>query len=326
MHSFRIRWFVALGLLFVMLWVHLSVGAIHITLHDLLQTKLNLAQDVFWRLRLPRALAGILVGAALGASGCVLQTLLHNPLAEPGLLGISSGASLTAVAVMVLSGILGWHLPVWGITLAAFMGALFVAIVLFSLAKRYQLGPGTLLLFGVVIGIVTSAGLTWFIYFSPNQNLRQLLYWMMGSLSFANQQVYGLGVLFILVMLCLLKDSRHLNFILLGERYAFSLGVDVNRLRPRLIFWVALLTAISVACAGSISFIGLLVPHVLRRWIGDEQRQLLIMSILGGAISVLAADVIAMSLLKGTELPIGVITATLGGPLLFILLLHRHYD
>ncbi|MFM2481652.1 iron chelate uptake ABC transporter family permease subunit [Celerinatantimonas sp. YJH-8] len=312
-------------LLVVIAGIHLTLGDMAIHWSDVLRQEPNLAQQIFWRLRMPRVLAAILVGASLGASGAVLQTLLHNPLAEPGLLGISSGASLTAVSVMVLSAMAGWQVPVWGITGAALVGALVVAVILFTLARRYTLNAGVLLLFGVVIGIIAGAGLTWLLYFSPTQNLRQLLYWMMGSLSFANTQVYRLWPLFLVVFALLLRDGAALNFILLGERYAFSLGIDVRKVRSRLVLWVALMSAIAVACAGSISFIGLLVPHLLRYWLGDEQRQLIWMSTLGGAIAVLGADILAMSLLNGAELPIGVITASVGGPLLFILLLRQHH-
>lgn len=312
-------------ILLVAFAVHLQIGQMSLSWHALFDSS-TLAHQVFFELRLPRALAAILVGASLGASGSILQTVLHNPLAEPGLLGISSGASLAAVLAIVLSALLGWSLPVWGITLAAFVGAVVIALLLFSLARRYQFGSATLLLFGVVIGIITGAGITWCLYFSPDQNLRQLLFWLMGSLSFAHGQVYHIGPLFLLVLILLGYDSRYLNWLLLGDRYAFSAGVDIHRVRPRLILWVSLLSAISVACAGSISFIGLLVPHVIRRIYGDEQRQLLWLSAILGAAVVLIADGLALTIIPGQELPIGVISATIGGPILFVLLLRHPYD
>ncbi|CAG9296502.1 iron chelate uptake ABC transporter family permease subunit [Celerinatantimonas diazotrophica] len=312
-------------ILLVAFVVHLQIGQMALSWSALLNSS-SLTHQVFFELRLPRALAAILVGASLGASGSILQTVLHNPLAEPGLLGISSGASLAAVLAMVLSALLGWALPIWMITLAAFIGALVIALLLFSMAKRYQFGSATLLLFGVVIGIIAGAGITWCLYFSPEQNLRQLLYWLMGSLSFAHGQVYHLSPLFLSVFVLLIYDSRYLNWLLLGDRYAFSLGVDIHKVRPRLILWVSLLSAISVACAGTISFIGLLVPHVIRRIYGDEQRQLLWLSAILGAAVVLIADALALTIIPGQELPIGVITATIGGPILFFLLLRHPYD
>lgn len=262
------RWVIAVALLLLACGYHLSLGDMPIHLSDLTTPESSLAKQIFWQLRVPRVLAAVLVGASLAASGAVLQTLLHNPLAEPGLLGIASGASLIAVSLMVLSAILGWSIPIWGMTAGAFIGALIVAIILFALARHCALSGSALLLFGVVIGIITGAGLTWLIYFSPNQNLRQLLYWMMGSLSFANAQVYHLWPLFIVVFGVLLRDTGALNFILLGERYAFAQGIDVRRVRARLVLWVALLSAIAVACAGTISFIGLLVPHLIRSCLG----------------------------------------------------------
>ncbi|MFM2483857.1 FecCD family ABC transporter permease [Celerinatantimonas yamalensis] len=318
-------WFALCGLCGAFI-LHLNIGDYALQWQTLFSAHSNLSQQIFWQLRFPRALGAVLVGAALGGSGSVLQTVLHNPLAEPGLLGISSGASLAAVALMVFAAILGWTLPVWGVMFAALMGALLVAGLLFALARRYQLSAGALLLFGVVIGIIAGAALTWLLYLSPTQNLRQLLYWLMGSLSFASQQVYQLAPIFVVVVIMLARDAKHLNALLLGERHAFALGVDVRRLRPRLVLWVSLLSAIAVACAGTISFIGLLVPHVLRRWLGDEQRQLLWMSMLVGALSVLLADCLALTILPGAELPIGVITATIGGPILFILLIRKPYD
>lgn len=316
-------WIVAILLLLVSFVSHLLVGSMTIHLSDLLGQPHSMAQQVFWELRLPRAIAGVLVGAALAGSGSVLQTVLHNPLAEPGLLGISSGASLFALLTMVLSAAFGINLPIWGSAFAAFLGAFSVALLLFFMARRYQFSSATLLLFGVVIGILASAGLTWCIYFSANQDLRQLLYWLMGSLSFAYGQVWFILPLFIVTCGALFFDSRYLNWLLLGEPYAFSMGVDIRRIRPRLILWVSLLSAMSVACAGTISFVGLLVPHVLRRLLGDEQRQLLGLSMLFGGSVVLLADSLARTLLPNAELPLGVIMATLGAPILFWILLRR---
>lgn len=304
--------------------VHLSVGDLPIRIAELVSDEPNLAKNVFWQLRFPRTLAAMLVGAALATSGCVLQTLLRNPLAEPGLLGISSGASVTTVALIVVASALGFSLPLWAIAFAAFCGALGVALLLYGLSRRFLLSSGDLLLFGVVIGIIASAGLTWLIYLSSDQSLRQLLYWMMGSLSAANRQVYLLWPLLILLLLILTRFAKSLNFVLLGDSYAFSMGVDIAKLRPRLVLLVSLLTAIAVAISGTISFVGLLVPHILRHWLGDDQRALIWMCALGGALTLLVADTLARTLLTGNELPIGVITATLGGPLLVLMLVKRH--
>jgi vitamin B12 transport system permease protein len=304
--------------------VHLSIGDLKVTLGDLMAPESNLAQAVFWQLRLPRTLAAIVVGAALASSGCVLQTLLRNPLAEPGLLGISSGASLCVVALIVVGGSLGLKLPLWSMACAAFVGALSVALLLYALSRRYLLASGEMLLFGVVIGIIASAGLTWLIYLSTDQSLRQLMNWMMGSLSFATSDVYWLWPLLLGLLVVVTRYAHALNFVLLGDSYAFAMGIDIKRLRPRLVMLVSLLTAIAVSIAGTISFVGLLVPHILRQLLGDDQRTLIWMSALGGALTLLVADMLARTVLDGSELPIGVITATLGGPVLIYLLVKRH--
>ena len=177
-------WLAALTLMLVLTFVlSLELGAVGVGIEALWRTVSPLEQQVFWQLRLPRTLLAMLVGASLALCGAVLQVLLHNPLAEPGLMGISSGASLAAVLTLFLSAYFGWSLPYWSLSLAAFIGALIVTLLLLVLSRR-RLGPSALLLLGVAIGILANAILTWLLYMADDASLRSFLFWMMGSLSF----------------------------------------------------------------------------------------------------------------------------------------------
>ena len=317
-------WLLALTLaLLGAVLLSLQLGAVSVGVEVLWRPVSALEQQVFWQLRLPRTLLAVLVGASLALSGAVLQVLLHNPLAEPGLIGISSGASLAAVLTMSLSASLGFVLPYWSLSLAAFVGALIVTLLLLALARR-RLGPGALLLFGVAIGILANAILTWLLYLADDASLRSFLFWMMGSLGHGQtlSLVWWLPALVTLVWL--MRQGRRLDLLALGGHRAQLLGLNVRRLQPQLVLAVCLLTAFSVAMAGPIGFVGLVVPHLLRLLAGGKQDFLLPASVLAGAAVLTLADVIARNLLSVGEVPIGAVTATLGAPI-FIWLLVRRY-
>lgn len=317
-------WLCGLGLaLLASMLLSLQLGAVGVGIEALWRPVSALEQQVFWQLRLPRTLLAVLVGASLALCGAVLQVLLHNPLAEPGLIGISSGASLAAVLTLSLSVSLGITLPYWSLSLAAFVGALLVTLLLLALARR-RLGPGALLLFGVAVGILANAVLTWLLYLADDASLRSFLFWMMGSLGHGQQLslVWWLPALATLVWL--VRKGRQLDILALGESQARLLGLNVRRLQPRLVLAVCLLTAFSVAMAGPIGFVGLVVPHLLRLLVGGKQRFLLPASVLAGGVVLTLADVAARTLLSVGEMPIGAVTATLGAPV-FIWLLVRRY-
>ncbi|AKA37372.1 vitamin B12 ABC transporter permease BtuC [Yersinia ruckeri] len=272
-----------------------------------------------WQLRLPRALAVMMVGASLAVAGAIMQALFENPLAEPGLLGVANGAGVTLVLAVLLGHGL---LPVWVLSVSAIVGALLMTALLLGFARRQRLTNAKLLLVGVALGIVCSAIMTWAVYFSTSLDLRQLMYWMMGGFSGIDWRQQGMVLLLLPIVIWLCFRGRILNFMALGEQQARQLGVSLHLWRNLLVLAIGLLVGISVALAGVIGFIGLIIPHILRLTGLTDHRYLLTGCALAGAATLLLADVIARIALFSAELPIGVVTATLGAPL-FIWLLVR---
>ncbi|BFI45259.1 vitamin B12 import system permease protein BtuC [Yersinia pseudotuberculosis] len=260
-----------------------------------------------------------MVGASLAVSGAVMQALFENPLAEPGLLGVANGAGVALVTAVLLGHGL---LPIWVLSTCAIIGALLMTSILLSFTRRRLLTNAQLLLVGVALGIICSAMMTWAVYFSTSLDLRQLMYWMMGGFSGVDwrQQSLVLALLPTVIWLCC--QGRVLNFMSLGEQQARQLGVSLHLWRNLLVLAIGLLVGISVALAGVISFIGLVIPHILRLTGLTDQRRLLAGCAFAGGGVLLLADVVARTVLSSAELPIGVVTATLGSPL-FIWLLIR---
>lgn len=272
-----------------------------------------------WQLRLPRALAVILVGASLALCGAVMQALFENPLAEPGLLGVANGGGVALVLAVLLGQSL---LPVWVLSLSAIGGALLMTFVLLGFARRRGLTNAQLLLVGVALGIICSAIMTWAVYFSSSLDLRQLMYWMMGGFGGVDWRQGWLILALLPPIIWLLLRGKVLNLLALGEQQARQLGLPVALWRNLLVLAIGWMVGISVALAGVIGFIGLLIPHMLRLVGLTDQRRLLPGCALAGAGVLLLADVAARIALFAAELPIGVVTATFGAPL-FIWLLTR---
>ncbi|AFM59574.1 vitamin B12 ABC transporter permease BtuC [Enterobacter cloacae] len=270
-----------------------------------------------WQIRLPRTLAVILVGAALALSGTIMQALFENPLAEPGLLGVSNGAGVGLIAAVMLG---GGALSAWGVSLCAIVGALLITLILLRFARRH-LSTSRLLLAGVALGIICSALMTWAVYFSTSFDLRQLMYWMMGGFGGVDWQQGWLMVLLIPVILWASVQSQPLNILALGETSARQLGMPIGVWRNALVMAIGWLVGVSVALAGAIGFIGLIIPHMLRLCGITDHRTLLPASAVAGAATLLVADIIARLALTAAELPIGVVTATLGAPVFIWLLL-----
>ncbi|RTQ01642.1 vitamin B12 ABC transporter permease BtuC [Enterobacter sp. WCHEn045836] len=270
-----------------------------------------------WQIRLPRTLAVILVGAALALSGTIMQALFENPLAEPGLLGVSNGAGVGLIAAVMLG---GGALSAWGVSLCAIVGALLITLILLRFARRH-LSTSRLLLAGVALGIICSALMTWAVYFSTSFDLRQLMYWMMGGFGGVDWQQGWLMVLLIPVILWASVQSQPLNILALGETSARQLGMPIGVWRNALVMAIGWLVGVSVALAGAIGFIGLIIPHMLRLCGITDHRTLLPASAVVGAATLLVADIIARLALTAAELPIGVVTATLGAPVFIWLLL-----
>ena len=270
-----------------------------------------------WQIRLPRTLAVLLVGASLALCGTIMQALFENPLAEPGLLGVSNGAGVGLIAAVMLG---GGELSAWGISLSAILGALLITLILLRFARRH-LSTSRLLLAGVALGIICSALMTWAVYFSTSFDLRQLMYWMMGGFGGVDWRQGWLMVLLIPVILWTAFQAQPLNILALGETSARQLGMPIGFWRNVLVIAIGWMVGVSVALAGAIGFIGLVIPHMLRLCGMTDHRTLLPASAVAGAATLLVADIIARLALTAAELPIGVVTATLGAPVFIWLLL-----
>ncbi len=278
-------------------------------------------EQVVWGIRMPRILLALCLGAGLGMAGAALQAIFRNPLADPGLIGVSSGAALGAIA-LIIAGVapLGWA----SLPLAAFAGALVLTVVVYGLARsdgRTQVV--TLILTGVAMNSV-AGGLIGFASFAADEaQLRSIVFWTLGSLSGATwRAVLPVALATVCGLVLLPRYARTLNLIVLGEREAFHLGVDTERVRLLVIVLATLIAGAGVAVAGIVGFVGLVVPHLLRIVIGPDHRVLLPASALGGAILLLGADLVARTIVTPAELPLGVVTALIGGPY-FLFLLRR---
>ena len=283
-------------------------------------------------IRLPRAVLGLLVGAALAVSGAVMQGLFRNPLADPGLVGVSSGASLGAVLIIVLgTSLFGPVFALFGfytLPVAAFFGGLCTTLLLYRIATRSgQTSVATMLLAGIALAALAGAITGVLIFVADDQQLRDLTFWGLGSLAGASwTKVLAAAPIIILSLMVVPFLSRGLNALTLGEAAAFHMGVPVQRLKNVAIVSVAAATGASVAVSGGIGFVGIVVPHVLRLVIGPDHRFLLPASALLGGTLLIFADMIARTIVPPAELPIGIITAFAGAPFfLWILLRGRSH-
>lgn len=298
----------------------LTTGPLDFSLRDYLAVLHGEHNGLTWqvieRLRFPRALHAMITGGLLASAGALLQILLRNPLAEPYVLGISGGASVFALLAM-LGGLAG--LAVSG---AAFAGALLSMLLVFGLARgQHSWSPNRLLLTGVVLATGWGAMISFLLSIAPQGQLRNLLFWLMGDLSFAQHLWPGSLTLLIGLLLMLLK-ARQLNVLTLGGNQAQALGVEVTRLQWQIYVLASFMTAMAVVQAGSIGFVGLIVPHILRL-VGLRDHRFLIPGcvLVGGGLLVIA-DTLARSLFADVVLPVGVLTAALGVPV-FLVLLYR---
>jgi iron complex transport system permease protein len=329
----RLLW--TCGLLAVLLLgcvvLALKVGAVPISVTDLM---VNLGRVVIgqsdqlpteyrlivFELRLPRILLGILVGAALSVSGASFQALLRNPLADPFVLGVSSGAAVGSIVALIVAPNLTLVTPV-----GAFLGAMATVAAVYFLGRREgQLDSSTLLLGGIITASFLSAIIMFLMTTLAGRDLRGMVFWLMGDLS--TPVPVGLRWIFIVGLLAgigaIYTTAADLNLILTGEREAIHLGVDVMRVKLVVYVSASLLTALAVSASGAIGYVGLLVPHAVRLLFGSDYRLLIPASALGGAIAIVLADTLARTVAAPTELPVGAMTAMAGAPV-FIYLLRR---
>lgn len=280
------------------------------------------ADIIIWQLRLPRALLAASVGAALALSGAIFQGVFRNPLADPYLLGVASGAGFGATVVMVFAAALPLAQRL-GVPLAAFSCGILSVAAVFGLAREGRSAPlVSLILAGVVIGSLLSAATSLLMLYARAQAL-SILSWLLGSFAFASwRQVATMAFTLALTSGVLLVSGRALNVLQLGEEQAQQLGLEVERIKLLLLTLSTLLTAVAVSVSGIIGFVGLMVPHLVRLILGADYRRLLPQTLVVGAAFLVLADLLARTLIAPGEVPIGVITALAGGPF-FLLLLRR---
>lgn len=307
-----------------------GTGAYHIESGDVVSSILNrlqlgggaldsVSESVLWDIRLPRIVLALIVGASLGCAGAIMQGVFGNPLAEPGVIGISSGAAVGAVAAISLGLSMFGN---WTVTVFAFVTGLITVMVVYSLSRAGgRTEVVTLILTGVAVNAFSGAVIGLFIFIADNAELSTIIFWQLGSLAQASWlKVAAVAPCALFGLIVAPMYARRLDLLSLGERPARHLGVDVERMRIVLILVVALLTAAAVSVSGVIGFVGLVVPHLLRMAVGPGHRFLIPGSALGGALVLTTGDLVARTVAAPAELPLGVLTALIGSPFFFWLL------
>lgn len=330
-HQARLTLLALAAALVVTMLLSLSHGASGVSLWSLTLGDAMPARDrlILWEIRLPRMLTGVLVGASLAVAGAVMQGLFRNPLADPGLVGVGAGAGLGAVLAIVLGGLAPvWVTQVFGyhlVPVAAFLGGWASTLVLYRVATRSgRTSVATMLLAGIALGALAGAVTGVLVYIADDRQLRDLTFWGLGSLGGASwPKLLAAGPVMGLALVAAPFLARGLNGLALGEAAAHHIGLPVQRVKAVAILTVAAATGAAVAVAGGIGFIGIVVPHLLRLATGPDHRFLLVNAGLAGATLLLLADLIARSIIAPAELPIGIVTATLGAPVFLWILLRR---
>lgn len=317
-------------LLLAVLWTTALIGTPLLGSHRISLGEVLVAEPtasaIFWQLRLPRVLLALLSGSALAVSGLGFQTLFRNPLAEPYTLGVSSGAALGAVVALRLQGGQVFGLP--SIALASFLGALAATALIVALALRREgVETPTLLLAGIAVSLSASAIILFLQYLSDSTQTFRMIRWMMGGLSVVGyREVLWLLPWVVVGTAVLILRRWELNLLLTGEEMAASRGVDLSRLRLEILLAASAMIGALVAVAGPIGFIGLIVPHVLRRFAGHDHLVLVPACVLGGGAFLAVCDAAARTVMAPAELPVGILTALLGGPFFLWLLVLRSRD
>ena len=316
----------SLLIIFLVAWsaFSLSVGAAQVSITDIIAALQGFKVDslqstIIIEIRLPRILLAIFVGAGIAASGAAIQGLFRNPLADPALIGVSSGAALFAALYLVVSGV--FFNALYGLAASAFLGGLMTTCLVLEVGRR----GGTIsamLLAGVAINAIAIACIGLLSYISTDMQLRSVAFWALGSLGGADWNNIYVASLIPLIIIALSLESARLNAITLGETEAIQLGVCIRSFRVRIIFLTALAVSIGVALTGVIAFIGLVVPHLVRLTMGSTHQTVIPASALVGGLLLLVADTASRTLFAPAELPVGILTALIGGPF-FVFLIMR---
>lgn len=275
--------------------------------------------STLWTIRFPRVAMAALVGAALALSGLVMQAIFSNPLAEPGVIGVSSGAAVGAgIAIVTGINIFGD----WTVAVFAFLAGLVATLLVYAVSRQGgRTEVVTLVLTGIAVNAVAGAGITLLTFLGDTQSREQIVFWQLGSMAGSRWQQSGIILPALLLGLVVIYAASHkLDLLSLGERNARYLGVNVEMLRLTMIIIVALLTGVAVAFTGIISFVGLVIPHLMRMILGPAHGPLIITSTLGGALLLTIADLAARNTVPNSDMPIGMLTSLVGGPFFFWLL------
>ncbi|MEO0795580.1 MAG: iron ABC transporter permease [Verrucomicrobiota bacterium] len=329
---------ILIAVLFLAAGISLGTGAMKLSWGEVLSVlfekllgrenpELNVASSVIWQIRLPRIILAVLIGAGLAVSGAVLQGLFRNPLADPGLIGVSSGSAMGAVVAIVLFpafGISSYFFDLALLPLMAMAGGVGVTFLVYQLSRvGGRIHVASMLLTGIAINAIAGALIGLCVTLVANDDqLRTVTFWTLGSLAGATWT--SVGILLVILAPCLvvaLRLGQALNAFLLGELEAYHLGVNVNRVKQLAIVVSALMVGVTVAFSGIIGFIGLVAPHIVRLSLGPDHRLLLPVSALSGGLLLLIADTFARTVAAPAELQIGILTALLGGPFFLLLLL-----
>jgi iron complex transport system permease protein len=330
--SYQTRLIYAIGLMMIITMALVAVVLGPVEINYLMSSSAHdefVESYILWQVRLPRILFAIVIGASLGLAGALTQGLFRNPLADPGLLGVSSGAAAAAAGAIVFSGSWAWAIPedlrVWVLPGAAFCGALGICLLLDRLAR--WLTPGSvmgLLLTGIAINALVAAFIGLSTYLADDEQLRNLSFWTMGSLAGANWMILSLMILVLaLVFFGSKRLTLQINALSLGDAVAGQVGINLKQLRQRIIVMVAILSACAVAWCGMIGFISLIAPHMARAIAGPDHRQVLPLSMLLGGSLLLLADTLARTVAIPAEIPVGIFTALLGAPFFLSLLVNQ---
>lgn len=331
-------WLTTMLVLMVVTFVFsMKLGAITITWEEIQSAlakwisgeEMNLQERIFFQIRLPRALAGVFVGASLAVAGVLMQALFRNPIVEPGLIGTSSGAAFGASLYFVLGAAMDFNAGEWTLPLAACLGGTLSTVMVFLLAQNRSSGKSSvvaLLLTGIAINALFLSGVGFLSYLARDPQARSIIFWNLGTLSGANWiSISIIGAVTLICLLIALRYAKSLNALMMGEDEAVFLGVNLKKLQIIIIALNVLLVAVATAFVGVISFVGLVVPHLLRLMKGSDNRFLLLGSALLGAIMLSLADLASRLLLAPAELPIGIVTSLVGVPVFIALLRKKQY-
>jgi iron complex transport system permease protein len=309
--KFRNKLFLLLAVGLLLVLASLSLGTRIITPQEMLRSFFHGTHDIdrliIMNIRLPRVLLALIIGASLAVSGTVFQAVLKNPLADPYIIGVSGGAALGATVGILLKA------PPYGVAASAFAASMAVITAVYLLSKRMRLGSNALILAGIALGFILSASVLLLYALSRSEEIHRAILWLMGDLSGARfGDLYYMGGISLLLILVIMGFHKHLDVISVGDRFSKNLGITENNIR--VLFWTAsLLSAISVALAGVIGFVGLIVPHYMRNLFGPGHSRLIPVTAVGGALFLVLSDAIGRSIVPPYEIPVGVITSFLGG-------------